>query len=54
MAPLTVVAFIAVMACFFWWWRARTRVTGGLAIVALAALAVTVFFLMSAPHPVSN
>ena len=54
MALLTLVAFVAVIACFFWWWRVRITVTGGLAVVALAALIAVVFFLMGAPHPASN
>jgi hypothetical protein len=54
MAALTLFAFIAFMACFFWWWRARTTATGGLAVLALAALVAVAVFLMSAPHPAAN
>lgn len=54
MAALTLIAIAAVMACFFWWWRVRTNVSAGLAVVAVAALITIAFFLAGAPHPASN
>jgi hypothetical protein len=54
MAPLTLVAIAAVMACFFLWWRGRITVTAGLAVIAAATLVAVVFFLVAAPHPAAN